>query len=35
MLRRGDGAAIARWLDGAAARRQALLNQKLSEINPD
>lgn len=31
----GDGEALRRWLDQAAARREALLQAKLREVNPD
>lgn len=30
-----DGAELAKWLDQAAARREALLAEKLKEMNPD
>ena len=35
MLDERDGAALAQWLDAAAQRREALVRQKLRELNPD
>jgi prephenate dehydrogenase len=35
LLDPGKGEELRRWLDGAAARRQALLQEKLREVTPD
>ena len=35
MLRLSDASGIAAWLNAAAERREALLNRKLGEVNPD
>ena len=35
MLERGDGRTLADWLNHAARRREALVQRKLRELNPD